>query len=56
VLADLAKEPVLDGVPLGGSGGIVTDGDRQSVRFDQLFLQRIFPEAAPIAIAAATVG
>ena len=27
VLADLTEEAMLDGVPLGGAGGVVADGD-----------------------------
>ena len=34
VLADLAKESVLDRVPLGCSGGIMTDGHPQLVRIN----------------------
>jgi hypothetical protein len=32
VLADLAEESVLDGIPLRGAGGIVTDRDADAVR------------------------
>jgi hypothetical protein len=38
VLTDLAKESVLDRIPLGGPGGIVTDSDRQLVAINQFFL------------------
>ena len=34
LLADLAKESVLDRVPLGGAGGIMTDGHAQLVGID----------------------
>jgi hypothetical protein len=46
VLADLAKEAVLDRVPFGGAGRIMTDRDAQLVGIDQFFLQSELPSPA----------
>ena len=52
VLTDLAEESMLDRVPLGGSAGIVADGDRQLAAIDEVFLQCPLPGATLIAVAA----
>src|SRR5437899_3746714 len=56
MLADLAKEAMLDGIPLGGAGGIMTDRDAQLIGIHQLFLQGEFPGATARTIAASTVS
>jgi len=56
VLADLGEEPMLDGIPLGSAGGIMTDGDEKPEGIDELFLQGVFPEVGVCAVAAAVVG
>src|SRR6266513_1290796 len=56
VLADLAKESVLDRIPLGGPGGIVTDSHPQLVGINQFFLEGVFPEPTPGSVAPATIG
>ena len=56
MLADLAEEAVLNGIPLGGAGRVVADGHPQLKAVDQFFLQGTFPEATPGAVAAAAVG
>ena len=54
--ADLGKEPMLDGIPLGGAGGIMTDGDEQPEAVREFFLQRMLPEIGVGPVAAAVVG
>ena len=56
MLADLAEETMLDGIPLGGAGGIMTDRDAELIGIYQFFLQGELPGAAARAIAAAAVG
>src|ERR1035441_9401254 len=56
VLADLAEEAVLDGVPLGGAGGIVTDGDAQAMSIAELLLQITLEDPAARAICTTGVG
>src|ERR1035441_3577489 len=56
VLADLAEEAVLDGVPLGGAGGIVTDGDAQAMSIAELLLQITLEDPAARAICTTSVG
>jgi len=56
VFADFAEETVLDGIPFGGAGRIVTDGDRELVTVDQLLLESPLPEATLITIAPAAIG
>ena len=38
VPADLAEQSMLDRIPFGGSGRVVTDGDAQSVTITELLL------------------
>ena len=41
--ADFAKEPVFDGVPFGGTGGVVSDSDDETVGVTELHLEVVFP-------------
>ena len=43
VLADLAEQAMVDGVPLGGAAGVVTDGNGELVGIDGALLP---PESA----------
>ena len=45
VLADLAEQEMVDGVPLGGAAGIVTDGDLEVVRVGEARLESILEAA-----------
>jgi len=56
VFADLAKEPVLDRIPLRSAGGIMADRHAELIGIHQLFLERIFPQTTPGPIAAAAIG
>ena len=56
VARHLRKETMFDGVPFGGSGGIVGHGDRQIERVGQLGLKLGFPGVAAIAVTATGVG
>src|SRR5260370_1097140 len=55
VLADRAKQAVLDRVPLAGPLGIMTNQDPESGHVDESGLQRVLPQVNPAAIAAAAV-
>ncbi len=56
LLADLGEETVFDGIPFGGTGGIVADGDEQTEAVDEVFLQGVFPEISVRSIASAIIG
>jgi len=56
ILADLAEQAMLDRVPLGRAGRIVTDGYRQIVDVAQLLLQAVLPDPAAVAVAATAVA
>src|SRR6266436_4120877 len=56
VLANLAKEAMLDRVPFGGSAWIMADGDGQLIGVHQFLLESQLPSTAACAIAAAAVG
>jgi len=56
VLRDLAEEPVLDGVPFGGSRGIVGDGDLKAEGIAELFLEGALPCGDAVSVATAAVG
>ena len=56
VFADLAEETMVDGIPLGGAVGIVTDGHRELIAVDQLLLQGPLPGPRLIAIAPTPIG
>ncbi len=55
VLGDLAEEPVLDGIPLGGAGGIVGDGDAEAEGIAEFLLEGTLPGANSVSVAAAAV-
>src|SRR2546422_1739104 len=56
VFANLAKEPVLHRIPLGGASWVMAYRYGQLIGIGQLCLERIFPHAASSAVAAAAVG
>src|SRR6202521_5543599 len=56
ILADLAEEPVLDGVPLRSPGGIVADGDLEAMWVTQALLDRVLEGPVAGTVAAAIVG
>lgn len=56
VFANLTEEAVFDGIPLGGTGGVMTDGDLDSKRVNELFLKFPLPGPDPGTVAAAAVG
>jgi hypothetical protein len=56
VLADLTEQAALDGVVLGGAGGIVGNGDGQSEIIAEALLDLILPGATCGGIAAPGVG
>ena len=55
VLGDLAEEPVLDGIPLGGAGGVVGDGDAEAEGIAELLLEGALPGSNSVSVAAAAV-
>src|SRR3989337_641372 len=56
ILADLAEQAVLDGVPLGGAAGVVGDRDDQPVALAQSGLKPVLPGATGEPVAAASIG
>src|SRR5207249_1402492 len=56
VFGDFGEEPMLDGIPLGSAGGVVSDGDIEMKAIGELRLQFGFPSPAAATIAAARVG
>ena len=56
VLGDFREEAMLDGIPLGGAGGIVSDGHRKMEAIAELELEVGFPGPATAPIAAAIVS
>ena len=56
VLADLAEQAMVDGVPLGGAAGVVTNGDLEVVRINEAGLECILEAADARRVAAAGVG
>lgn len=56
MLADFAEQAMLDGIPLGGAGRIMTNRDAKLIGIHQFFLERELPGATARPIAAATVG
>ena len=56
LLADLAEDAMFDGIPLGGSRGIMADGYAQAVAVGEFFLEGVFPLVAVGPIAPAAVG
>jgi hypothetical protein len=56
VPADLAEQTVLDGIPFGGAGRVVRNGDAESQAVAQLPLDLLLPGATLRPIAAARIG
>ena len=56
MFTDLTEEAMLNGIPLGGSGGIVADGDRHTEAIDQLLLKGMFPSSDPGSVTPTAVG
>jgi hypothetical protein len=56
VFGDLGEQPVLDGIPFGSAGRIVSDGDREAEAIAQLTLEFDLPGPGSATIAAAGVG
>ena len=56
VFRDLGKQAVLDGIPLGGAGWIVSDSNLKLEGIAELRLKFGFPGIAAATIAAASVG
>ena len=56
VFRDFGKEAMLDGIPLGSTGGIVSDGDIEVEGIGELRLEFGFPGAAAAAVAASGIG
>ena len=56
VFRDFGEEAMLDRIPLGSTGGIVSDGDIEVERIGELGLEFGFPCAAPAAVAASSIG
>jgi hypothetical protein len=56
VPADLAEQTVLDGIPFGGAGRVMRNGDGESQAIAPLPLNLVLPGATPGAIAAAGIG
>jgi hypothetical protein len=55
-LTDFAEEPVFDDIPLGCTGGIVTDRNRDAVSVAQVGLDAFLPEMASRAVTSTAVG
>ena len=56
VLADLAEQAMVDGVPLGGAAGVVTNGDLEVVRVGEAGLECILEATDAWGVAAAGIG
>jgi hypothetical protein len=56
VSADLAEQTVLDGIPLGNAWRVMADGDGETQRNADGFLDRLFPGAATGAIASSAIS
>ena len=56
VFADLAEQAVLDGIPLGSAGWIVTDGNDEAERSADGVLKRFPPGAASWAVTASAIS
>ena len=56
MFTDLTEEAMLNGIPLGGSGGIVADGDRHTEPIHQLLLKGMFPSSDPGSVTPTAVG
>ena len=56
VFGDLGKQAVLDGIPFGSTGGVVSNGDGESKAVAELTLQFGFPGASTATITTAGIG
>ena len=56
VFGDLGKQPMLNGIPLAGAGGIVGDGSGEATSVGQLSLDFGFPSPGSAPITAPRVG
>src|SRR5688572_1195296 len=56
MFANLAEETMLDGIPLGGSGRIMADGDANLIEVHEFFLQGELPSATACSIAASVIS
>ena len=56
VFGDLGEQPVLDGIPFGSTGRIVSDGDCEAEAIAQLSLEFDLPGPGSATVAAAGVG
>ena len=56
VLGDFGKQAVLDGIPLGSAGGVMSNGDGEPKAVAELALKLGFPGAGTATIAAAGIG
>ena len=53
--ADLVEQTVLNGIPFGSAGGIMTDSDGQSKAVRHFLLEVALPNSRTVAVAAPTV-
>ena len=56
ILADLAEQAMVGGVPLGGAAGIMTNGDLEMLRIDEASLEGVLEATDARSVAAARVG
>ena len=56
VQADITEQTVFDGIPLGGTGRIMTYLDLKAEAVANSNLQLLFPKAGSVAIASAAIG
>ncbi len=54
--ADFTEKPMLDGVPLGGAGRVVRDGNGQAQTISQFLLELLFKNPTARGIGAAPIG
>ena len=56
VFGDLGEQAVLDGVPFGGAGGVMSNGDREAKTVAELALQFGLPSTGTATVAATGIG
>src|SRR5215831_2723165 len=56
VFGDLGEQAMLDGIPFGGTGGVVSDGNGEAEGVAQLPLDFRFPNPGSATVAAPGVG
>src|ERR1041385_4720324 len=56
VLGDFGEQAVLDGIPLGSAGGVMSNGDGEPKAVAELVLKLGFPGAGTATVAAAGIG